>query len=168
MLVFLLQDRYVQFVRKIMWRKTCARVEFGPPKINGHSIVAVLLSPMHKICMKLYRSSFLYVQDVCHIIQLNLNISNTHARWKSVRIIQGNRSISQAGGKLQSVQVSEGFELNSVVEISRFTYTSVAQRLCPRVAQDVRKITLHSSMCKICARLYFFLYLTYFPQPPMF
>ena len=43
MLVFLLQDRMCNFSKKIRWRKTCARVEFGPSKINGHSMVTLLL-----------------------------------------------------------------------------------------------------------------------------
>ena len=34
--------------------------------------------------------------------------------------------------------------------------------------QDLCKITFHSSMCNMYARLYFFLYLTNYPQPHMF
>ena len=69
----------VQSFQKIRWRKTCAIVEFEPSKIDGHSMVIVLLLfPIHKICTKY--SSFLNVQNMCNIIQLNVNISNTHWR----------------------------------------------------------------------------------------
>ena len=66
MLVFLLQDRMCNFSKQIRWRKTCARVELGPSRIDGHSMVAVLppnaqdmhkiivLSSMCKICATLY------------------------------------------------------------------------------------------------------------------
>ena len=58
----------VQLLQKI----TCTRVEFGPSKIDGHSMVTVNTPffPMHKICTKL--SSFLNLQDMCNIINENL------------------------------------------------------------------------------------------------
>ena len=122
---------------------------------------------------------------MCNIIQVNVNISNAHWRWKSIWVIKGNTSVSQVSGKLQIVQVGERFELThqawitpygvkllklltvkwktvraqrgkTVLEILRFNCTSVTRRLWPRVAQDVHKISLHSSMCKMCARLYSF------------
>ena len=49
---------------------------------------------------------------MCNIIQVNVNISNTYWRWKSIWVIEGNTSVSQVGGKVQIVEVGEGFELN--------------------------------------------------------
>ena len=55
---FLLQDRMCNFSKKKTQRnkaeKNLYRVEFGPSKIDGHSMVTVLLFfPMHKIYTKL-------------------------------------------------------------------------------------------------------------------
>ena len=71
--VFLLQDRMWNFPKKRQ-RKACTRVEFGPLKIDGHSMVTVLLflpntQDMHKItvlssickiCATLYRSTSIF------------------------------------------------------------------------------------------------------------
>ena len=56
-------------------------------------------------------SSSLNLQGMYNIIQVNVNISNTHWRWKSIWVIKGNTSVSQVSGKLQIVQVGKRFEL---------------------------------------------------------
>ena len=72
--VFLLQDRMCNFSKKIRQRKTCTRVEFGPLKIDGHSMVyctpffpnaqdmhkIIVLSLICKICATLYRSMSIF------------------------------------------------------------------------------------------------------------
>ena len=99
----------MQFFQKIRWRKTCARVKFGPSKIDERSIVTVLVL-FRSTRYAQNHSSCLNVQDMCKIIQLNVDISNTHWRWNSVCVIEGNMSVSQGGCKLQIAQVSKGFE----------------------------------------------------------
>ena len=92
------------FPKKSGREKTCTRVEFGPSKIDGHSMVTVVLFSQCTWYAQNY-NSFLNLQDMCNIIQVNVNISNTHWRWKSIWVIEGNTSVSQVGGKLQIVQV---------------------------------------------------------------
>ena len=77
---FLLEDRMCNFSKKkIRWRKTCTREEFDPSKFDGHSMVTVLLFSQCTRYAQNY-SSFLNLQDMCNIIQVNVNISNTHWR----------------------------------------------------------------------------------------
>ena len=78
--VFLVQDRMCNFSKKKMrQRKTCTRVEFGPLKIDGHSMVTVLRFSQCTRYAQNY-SSFLNLQDMCNVIEVNVNISNTHWR----------------------------------------------------------------------------------------
>ena len=115
-------------------------------------------------------SSFLNLQDMCNIIQVNVNISNTHSRWKSIWVIEDNTSVSQVGGKLQIVQVGEGFELNCSGDIEvqlYFCRSKVLTQDSTRCAedctsflnvQDVSKIVLFSSVWPILPNLPCFKY----------
>ena len=60
----------MQFLKKQGRKETCTIVEFGPSKIDGHGMVTVLLFSQCTRYAQHY-SSFLNLQDVCNIIQVN-------------------------------------------------------------------------------------------------
>ena len=78
----------VQFFQKIRLRKPVPEWNLGLRRLMG---IAWLLYFFFSQCTRFAQncSSFFNVQDMCNIIQLNVNISNTHWGWKSIRVRDG-------------------------------------------------------------------------------